>query len=996
MYDSNGKRGPALHAATPLDSSGPVPPSMPPGASEIVLAPGTRIGQYELIRELGRGGMGAVYAARDTKLGRKVAIKFLSSNNHPELTARFIIEARATAQCSHENIIVIHEVGEHNGNPFMVLEYLQGAPLTQLLQDGRKLAPAQAVELMVPVVRALTVAHAHNIVHRDLKPDNIFVTDSGTIKVLDFGIAKLAQERDEGRGALAHNAARGSDGVAAAGKPLTMRGTLVGTLPYMSPEQWGAGAADVDHQSDLWAVGIILFEMVAGHHPLAPLRGWDLMVTGFVQQPMPGVRTACPNLPDELAGVIDRCLQKPKDTRFGSARELLDALEPLLPGRFVRRLRSDESPYAGLKSFQESDAHRFFGRARDVAAAVARLRDAPLLGIAGPSGVGKSSFVRAGIVPALKASGESWSTLIVRPGRSPMTALAYALTPMLSTSAGGTNPTGSGAAPPTGAGAAFSTGATTVSSDLSQQQLLVERLYAEPGYLGAALRSRARSRGQHILLFIDQFEELYTQVADPRERLAFATCLAGVCDDATTPLRLVLALRSDFLDYVAEAPALMAELTRGLYFLTPPNRDGLREALNQPAQMAGYQFEDVSMIESMLDHLEHTPGALPLLQFAASQLWETRDRDRRLLTVESYHRLGGIAGALASHADAVIAECTHREQALVRFLFLRLVTPERTRAIVPVTELYELSPEPGELHRVVDRLVHSRLLVGQTTTSANGTTSVGGTIEIVHESLITGWPLLRRWLDETQEDAAFLDQLRNATKQWQSRGYAKDLLWRGEAMQEARHWYSRYRGQLPDLQRAYLNAVFAQSVKATRRKRLAIIASMAFLSLLVVAAGVALYTIHAAQQEATAQAHRVEQQLSLTQAAEKAAKASETTANTEREKAIVASKDLAVKNADLVAAIDEAKQAQQAAEQARQEAEGARLRSEKSKRQERRSRRKATEAAAAAELAAAEALRAGEKLEALLTREKKRVEELEAQTRGVKIIPDVAVHDPAR
>src|SRR5262249_40661700 len=150
------------------------------------------------------------------------------------------------------------------------------------------------------------------------------------------------------------------------------------------------------------------------------------------------------------------------------------------------------------------------------------------------------------VVPALKASGESWSTLVVRPGRSPMAALAYALTPMLSTSASGATPTGGGMVPPTAPGtpgtALPATGPVAVSSDLSQQHALIERLYAEPGYLGSALRSRARSRGQHILLFIDQFEELYTQVADPRERLAFATCLAGVCDDATTPLRLVLAL----------------------------------------------------------------------------------------------------------------------------------------------------------------------------------------------------------------------------------------------------------------------------------------------------------------------------------------------------------------------------------------------------------------------------------------------------------------------
>src|SRR5678816_3973318 len=121
----------------------------PPSASAPVRpAPGTQIGQYEIIRELGRGGMGAVYAARDTKLGRKVAIKLLNSNNQPELTARFILEAKATAACNHENIVVIHEVGEHNDFPFMVLEYLQGAPLSQLLQDGRKLPPAQAIELI--------------------------------------------------------------------------------------------------------------------------------------------------------------------------------------------------------------------------------------------------------------------------------------------------------------------------------------------------------------------------------------------------------------------------------------------------------------------------------------------------------------------------------------------------------------------------------------------------------------------------------------------------------------------------------------------------------------------------------------------------------------------------------------------------------------------------------------------------------------------------------
>jgi eukaryotic-like serine/threonine-protein kinase len=351
--------------------SGSLPiPELQPTPAPALPEPGARIGQYEIIRELGRGGMGAVYAARDTKLGRKVAIKLVTSNNQPELTARFIFEAQATAQCSHENIVVIHEVGEHGGNLFMVLEHLQGSPLTQLLQGGRKLPPAQAVELMVPVVRALTVAHAHNVVHRDLKPDNIFVTDSGTVKVLDFGIAKLAHGGDEEGvpSALGSGARPAAPGLRGA-RELTCQGAMVGTLSYMSPEQWNGTGHAIDHQTDLWAVGIILFEMVAGHHPLAPRKGWDLVITGVLQEPMPSVRAACPSLPHALADIIDRCLQKPKDRRIGSARELLEALEPMLSGRRARRMRSEEIPHIGPRSGQEPDAHRFSGRARDVAAA---------------------------------------------------------------------------------------------------------------------------------------------------------------------------------------------------------------------------------------------------------------------------------------------------------------------------------------------------------------------------------------------------------------------------------------------------------------------------------------------------------------------------------------------------------------------------------------------------------------------------------------------------
>ena len=157
------------------------------------IRPGVQVGSYELIRELGRGGMGVVYLARDLKLGRRVAIKFMLYAE-AELTKRFLVEARATARCHHENIVIIHEVDEFGGVPFMVLEYLEGKSLDELARK-QPLRPERAVEFLVQVVRALHHAHDLGIIHRDLKPDNIFVTDAGVVKVLRLRRSKIQSSR---------------------------------------------------------------------------------------------------------------------------------------------------------------------------------------------------------------------------------------------------------------------------------------------------------------------------------------------------------------------------------------------------------------------------------------------------------------------------------------------------------------------------------------------------------------------------------------------------------------------------------------------------------------------------------------------------------------------------------------------------------------------------------------------------------------------------------
>ncbi|HMA96682.1 MAG TPA: serine/threonine-protein kinase, partial [Polyangiaceae bacterium] len=158
------------------------------------VTPGARVGRFEIIRELGGGGMGTVYLARDCQLGRRVAIKFLRTTR-ASVARRFATEGAATARCMHENIVVLHEVGEIDGRPYIVFEYLQGQTIADLIRTAAPMTATRAVDLIVPVVRALVCAHDHGIVHRDLKPGNILLTSTGTVKVLDFGIAKLLDEK---------------------------------------------------------------------------------------------------------------------------------------------------------------------------------------------------------------------------------------------------------------------------------------------------------------------------------------------------------------------------------------------------------------------------------------------------------------------------------------------------------------------------------------------------------------------------------------------------------------------------------------------------------------------------------------------------------------------------------------------------------------------------------------------------------------------------------
>ncbi|TNF38021.1 MAG: serine/threonine-protein kinase PknK [Deltaproteobacteria bacterium] len=871
----------------------------PSGAeATAALAPGAAIRQYELIRLLGRGGMGEVHLARDTRLGRKVAIKFLRPGS-PEALQRFLAEARVTAQCTHESIVVVHEVGDHGDRLFMVLEHLEGQTLAALLREG-PLPPLRAVELALPVVRALARAHAFGLVHRDLKPDNIFVLDGGGVKVLDFGVAKLCADASARDGGAAGE--RRAPMAAVPAPLVTQDGALVGTVPYMAPEQWNGGR--VDPRTDLWQLGLILREMVTGENPLVAMGFAGVARFALdADATLPPVADAAPQVPAGLARVIETCLERRPEARFQSADALAEALTALLPTRYGAALGADESPYPGLVAFQERDAARFFGRSRETDAMATRIRELPMMAVVGPSGVGKSSFVRAGLVPRLKASGEAWEVLVTRPGRRPLAALADVV--------------------------AVADSAVDARGDDARQAVL-ERLRAAPGDLGRALRERALRHDARVLLIVDQLEELYTLATDRDEQQAFIDALCGAADDASAPVRVVLSLRSDFLDRAAEDPRLIAEISRGLVFLRAPTGDALRDAIVQPAELAGYRFESQAMVDAMLAALEGAPGALPLLQFAASQLWQARDPRRRLLTRAAYDATGGVEGLLAKHADDVLAQLDAPAQRLCREMFRRLVTPERTRAIVDVAELEGLAEDAEAARRTLQFLVEARLVVVQTDARHEG-----ATVELVHESLIARWPTLQRWLEEDAEHAGFLAQLRTAARQWEARGRPQGLLWRGEAHDEARLFRSRFRGDLAPLEEGYLEAVFALAQRTVRARRVLIAAIIVVLAAL---SAFALINMVDARDNATAAGRerdraqaaerQVSEQLEELQAKERARLDAEAKARTARSEADQGRVRLASTETELVQSYAELEAALKAAKAAAKEAEAARREAE--------------------------------------------------------------------
>ncbi len=507
------------------------------------------------------------------------------------------------------------------------------------------------------------------------------------------------------------------------------------SIGYRAPEDRRGQAVDV--RSDLYGLAAVVARLLLGVPP-------DHVDLSLVDE--------------RVRDVLARGLAGDPADRYESVDEFLEHLLSRAGGTAVALASIHRrNPYKGLAAFDQRDAPDFFGRSEEIGRLVHMVRQNRLSAVVGPSGSGKSSLTLAGLLPALDAGAvsgsESWVAVRAVPGGYPFDELATSL-------------------------AAFST------QPLSE---LATELSAPDGkgLLRAAKRIGQELAGE-LVIVIDQYEELFTLVADEDVRNAFATTLVTAASDPVSRVRVVLTLRADFFHQVLGQPILGQIIGRAHLALAPLDADGIRLAIVEPAVRAGLQFEP-GLPERIVADLRNQPGSLPLLQFTLDRL--ATKASEGLITDRHYMELGGVKGALAERAEAIFAGLTGSQKHAAQQVFTRLLLvseeADDVRRRVRMTELESLGLPPDDLATLVEKFGKERLL----TFDVDSVTR-GATVEVAHEALLREWPTLRNWVDTRRESLILQRRFHAAFDEWEESGQHPSSLLTGGKLIQYQEWAS--------------------------------------------------------------------------------------------------------------------------------------------------------------------------------------------------------------
>ncbi len=643
-----------------------------------------------------------------------------------------------------------------------VAEYIQG----QDLQALPKPVPWQfALELAVGLARGLAAAHKRGVLHRDIKPANAILADNGEVKLLDFGLAKYVDKQDSiavrwaTQEVIAPTMEATSSGhfaplanepsaplelpskIHVHGHPALSAQKLVplpaafpvvtqsddqfrpiefprtkpsrtpighsrssqikGTPIYMAPERLLGTPAT--RRSDVYSMGALLYELLSGVPPHYDVP-FEKLPQVVPDRDVPPLSHLAPSVDSQLAQVVDRCLKRNPADRYSSGEDLQGALEQCLKGKHAAML-PEGNPYRGGLAYDSDHRALFLGRRNDCGTLLDRLRSEPVVVVAGDAGSGKTSLVRAGLLPLVGegaiGGGRRWRTISTQPGRHPMQSLSEAITEAL--------------------------------GPRTDQVDLLEQLRTDPEAVQKQLHKRTSDR-RGIVLFIDQIEELLTHGAKTEAQLYLQTLT--VLFERQAGLRLLLVVRSNYLGTLASLASDLLDWTRDVYFVRqlPPER--LREIIVEPALSKGVIFDAPKLVEELIQFASRGDGGLSLLGIVLAELWDARKDNT--IGDSARQAIGGVSGALTRHADHVLGSLSKERRTMARQILLSLMTPERSLRRRTEEDLLALG---ADAPRVLQVLLSGRLL-------SLIETPLGACLSLAHPMLASEWPTIQRWLEE--------------------------------------------------------------------------------------------------------------------------------------------------------------------------------------------------------------------------------------------------------